>query len=89
MPAINNDAGSAEWLVTPASNVQEVTPDDVTDLDYVTRGLWIGVAGSVYITAANGAEALIQGIPAGTILPIRVSRVHATGTTATGIVALW
>jgi hypothetical protein len=37
----------------------------------------------------SGATTLFTGILAGTLLPVRATRVKATGTTATNIVALW
>jgi hypothetical protein len=80
----------------PASIFQTVTPNDSTDLTYVTRGLYIGGAGNVGVYDIAGNYYLFRGVPAGTILPIRVSRVLLTqpgspataATTATHIIAL-
>ena len=73
-----------------------------------TRGLYVGVAGNVYCRMANsynptvgvdddfGANVLFQGVPAGTILPIRVQAIWAnnysddtSNTTATGLIGLY
>jgi len=73
-----------------------------------TRGLYVGVAGNVYCRMANsynptvgvpdthGANVLFQGVPSGTILPIRVQAIWAnnytddtSNTTATGLVGLY
>jgi hypothetical protein len=73
-----------------------------------TRGLYVGVAGNVFCRLANSynptvgvddvqqANVLFQGVPAGTILPIRVQAVWANNgttdtqnTTATGLVGLY
>lgn len=80
----------------PASKFEAVTPDDDTDISFLTRGLYIGGAGDVGVLDADGNFALFIGVVAGTILPIRVSRVvvHEPGspavtvTTATNMVAL-
>ena len=71
----------------PAANAVAVTPSDSVDLAYVTRALYVGGAGDVSVQM--GATVSFIGVQAGSVLPIRVSRVNAAGTTATGIVALW
>ena len=73
-----------------------------------TRGLYVGVAGNVFCRMANsynptvgvdddlGANVLFQGVPAGTILPIRVQAIWAnnytndtSNTTARGLIGLY
>lgn len=77
----------------PASNAVAVTPNDSTDLTYVTRGLFVGGAGNIVVImgdqAVDATTVTFTGVLAGTILPIAVRRVRATSTTATNIVALW
>lgn len=87
MPAIDSHATQGEGLTSPADNVSPVTPNDGTDLTYVTRGLIIATAGTLKISLIDGTAVTITA-PVG-ILPIRVARVWATGTTATGITAMW
>ena len=66
-----------------------VTPDNNTDLDEVTRGLYIGVAGDVAVIFADAGDASVvmknkaQGYWHGD----RVKRVLSTGTNATDILA--
>lgn len=83
----------AVGFAAQAYNIAVVTPNDTTDLSNVTRWLWIGGAGNVAVVPAgaetNSGPVTITGVAAGTLLPIRVSRVKATNTTATNIVALW
>ena len=88
--AVDNFAGYGYGLDSPAANAAAVTPSDSADLDYTTRGLFIGVDGdvAVYMTGTTTAR-VFKGAFAGSILPIRVDRVLATDTTATDIVALW
>ncbi|WP_308916381.1 hypothetical protein [Jannaschia sp. LMIT008] len=78
------DAG----LTSPLSNMFNVVPDDQTDLIHVTRALYVGAGGSLSITTAGGQTVTIPEIAPGWH-PLRVCRVHATGTTATGIVGGW
>lgn len=72
----------------PAGRAEAVTPSDSTDLTYLSRALWIGVAGNVAVTMASGDAVTFVGVAAGTLLPVRVSRVKSTGTTATSLVAV-
>ena len=37
----------------------------------------------------DGTELVLASVPTGTLIPIRVTRVLATGTSATQIVGLW
>jgi hypothetical protein len=71
----------------PASDAFAVTPNDSTDLTFIARSLFFGGAGTVSVITLEGTTVSFT-IPAGFILPLEVSRVNATGTTATGIVAL-
>lgn len=75
-------------LSGPATTARTVSPNDATDLPEVSRALYIGTAGNLSVIMADGMTANFTSIPAGTILPIRVSRVRNTGTTAGAIVTL-
>lgn len=73
----------------PALELAVVTPHDTNDI-FPARGLYVGVGGNVAVIAGGDTAAVtLVGVNAGTILPIRVRRVLATGTTATSIVALY
>lgn len=73
-------------LNNPVSVVFTVTPSDAADLQEVTRALYIGGAGNVRLVAKDSGTVTYANVPAGSRLPIRVSRVLATGTTATNII---
>ncbi len=88
MAAVDNFASNAEGTDSPASHAAVVTPSNTTDLSYVTRALIIGTSGDVKVTTKGGETVILPSVPAG-ILPLRVARVFATGTTATNISALW
>lgn len=70
-------------------NAAAVTPSDSTPLTHDAQALWIGGAGNVVVITVQGQTVTLSGVAAGTILPIAVSQVKATNTTATLIVALW
>lgn len=85
MPSYNLNSDNT----SPSEFAAAVTPADGTDLtNGICRGLFIGVAGNVNLDV-GGATVLFKGLSAGSILPVRASRVRATSTTATDIVALY
>jgi hypothetical protein len=76
-------------LSEPAGNLVAVTPNDSTDIAE-TRALWIGGAGNVTVDmAGGGTNVTVTGALAGTFLPLRVTRVYDTDTTATNILAVY
>jgi hypothetical protein len=89
MPA--TDAFSRQRALTndPYTNAVAVTPHDTNDLTYVTRGVYVGGAGTVKVNMQDSGTVTFTGVPVGTLLPIRATRVYSTGTTATTILALW
>lgn len=67
-----------------------VSPSDSIDLPYITRGVYVGIAGNITVSLPNSASTVIfTAVPAGTILPIQTTRVYLNGTTAGAIVALY
>lgn len=74
----------------PVRSMAAVTPGDGTVLAKVTRGLWVGVGGNVAVLCADDTVAVtLANVPSGTLLPLRVTKVMATNTTATTIVAMF
>jgi hypothetical protein len=73
----------------PANSFVAVTPHDSTDLTTVSRAIWVGTGGNVVAVTASGSPVTFNNVPDGTLLPIRVSRINSTNTTASDIVALW
>jgi len=77
-----------EW--SPATSSVAVTPNDSEELAYLTRALYIGVGGNLSVKLRDDSTAVVfVGVAEGTVLPLQVKQVMATGTTATNIVALW
>lgn len=80
--------GSVAGLSSPASHAFAVTPSDGVDLPEVTRAVYVGGSGSLVATLSSGSTATFSGLIGGTILPMRIRRIHASGTTATALVGL-
>ena len=72
----------------PAAYAVAVTPSDTDELADPTRGLYIGASGDLKVTTQAGDAVTFVAVVAGTVLPVRVKQVFATGTTAASIVAL-
>lgn len=65
-----------------------VTKSDTTDIN-TTRSLYVGTGGTLQVTMAYGSTVTFTGVPNGTILPIQVTRVWASGSSAADILALY
>lgn len=75
---------------SPSGDLVAVTPHDTNALtNGVTRGLYVGGSGNIVVIAQNGQTITLNSVAAGVILPIRVTHVKSTSTTATGIVAVY
>ncbi len=94
-------AGRVE-LDWPAVNAKVITASaDGGNLDTVTRAIYVGGVGDVEVDmqgvpdgsgdpgTEGNEKVLFSAVPAGTILPIRVTAIYSGNTTATLIVALW
>ncbi|SIS84845.1 spike base protein, RCAP_Rcc01079 family [Phaeovulum vinaykumarii] len=77
---------TAVGMSDPAVHLEAITPSDSTDLARVTRALWVGQAGDLAVVSAAGESVTLPNAEG--LIPIRVTRVRATGTTATGLVGL-
>ncbi|MBV6656740.1 MAG: hypothetical protein KI785_03115 [Devosiaceae bacterium] len=75
-------------LESPASDAFAITPADGAALPSTTRAIYVGGAGSLRVTMKSGDTVTFTGVPAGTVLALRVNGVEATGTSATSIVGL-
>lgn len=59
-------------------------------LTSASRGLYVGGTGNVKVDMAGGDTGIIfQSVPAGAILPIQVTKIYTSGTSATKMVAMW
>ena len=88
MPAANNFSQSDVATQAPASSAFAITPNDSEEFATVTRGVYVGGAGSVVAQlAGDSATVTFAGVPAGAVLPIRAKLV-TTASTATNMVGL-
>lgn len=88
MPAEDKFDDYQRGVSAPASDAFAITPDDAGDLIYVTRALYVGTAGDVSVVMRDGGTVVFTNVNGGTTLPCCVSRVMATGTTASGLVGM-
>jgi hypothetical protein len=83
MPIIDRHAAIGDATDYPAKSIVAVSPNNDADLAFVCKALLVTVSGNVSFIAQEDATAVTIPVVAGQILPIRVKRVRATGTTAT------
>jgi hypothetical protein len=65
-----------------------VTTSDTVNLPRLTDAIKVGAAGTLAAVLQNDRVVTLT-VTAGETLPLRVKRVNATGTTATGLTALY
>jgi len=82
-------ANLAAALDSPAADAFTVVPHDTDLLSHVTRGVYVGSGGNLAVEMLWGGTVVFTNVPAGTILPLRVSRVLSTGTSAGSIVGVY
>lgn len=80
-----NDPGSIE---SSARGAFAVSASDSVNFTVAARALYIGGAGDVAVVMATGDVVTFKAVPAGTVLPVRCTRVNSTNTSATDIVGL-
>lgn len=77
----------------PGTSIVAVTASDSTDLTGARAFFYTGTAGDVAIKTVHGASAssavTIADCPANVIIPIQITRIMSTGTTATQIYAIY
>jgi hypothetical protein len=64
-----------------------LTPNDVTVFP-ITRAIYVGVTGNLAVRMADEMTVTFTNVPVG-IFPIQVNQILATGTTASGLLALY
>ena len=73
-----------------AGALRAITPNDAADLPLPgCRAIRVGGAGNVSVVDLTGVTTVLLAAFAGETLQAQVTRVNATGTTATGLVALY
>lgn len=76
-------------LTSPAEDASAIIPSDGTGLPQPTRALYVGGTGDARVRMLGGQVVSFASLPAGSLLPVRVVQVYASGTTASSLVGLW
>jgi hypothetical protein len=76
-------------LTSPPERGLAIVPNDASDLPHVTRALYVGSPGDVVVKLQDGTVLSFANVASGALIPIRVARVLATGTTASQLLGLW
>ena len=78
---------------SPARNGYAVTPHDTNEIGtYEPKALYVGTGGTIKIVLVGDPDASVltfTNVPNGTLLPIRPRIIQSTGTTASGMIALY
>lgn len=96
----NLSTGSGARVIgVPETRVLTLSDDiftavgDIYIVGSVVKGsgaaLWVGTGGSISGKTAGGDDIVLDNIPDGSLLPILMSVINESGTTATGIYGLW
>jgi len=76
-------ANHAPGLDAPAQKAFAIIPHDSNDLALTTRAVYTGKGGTIVcILLEDSSEVTLSNVPSGIVLPLRIRRVLATGTTA-------
>ena len=75
-------------LISPVQDADAILPSDSATLPKATRGLYVGATGDLRVRLVSGATVTLAAVPGGSLLPLRVDQVLATGTTAGALVGL-
>jgi len=79
-------------VLTLSDNIFTVINDRYAVFSVVEGGgavLWVSTGGSISGKTAGGDDIVLNNVPDGSLLPILMSVINQTGTTATGMYGLW
>lgn len=71
------------------SRAAAVTPSNTTNLPVSAKAIMVGANGTLKVDLTGVGTGVTIQVIAGYLYPINVKRVYATGTSATGIIALY
>jgi len=73
----------------PCRNAAALSGADLVLTQTPSRLIVAAVAGNIKVDTLGGQSAVTIAIAAGVPLPLRVTKIYNSGTTATGVTALW
>lgn len=73
----------------PYRGALTVTKSDSTVFAAETRGVYVGGTGDVAVTMFDKTTVVFKSVPDGALLPIAVTQILSTNTTATNMLALF
>lgn len=73
----------------PAVFAFPISPSDADYLPFVPRAVYVGGSGNLAVMTAGLDIVVLVGVAVGSVLPVRVIKVFATGTTATNLVGFY
>lgn len=84
---VDSFENTVDTLSAPAARCFEIIPMDGANLPRATKAIFVGTGGDIVLRAVRDeTEIVFRNVPGGTILPVRVAAVSATGTSASDIV---
>lgn len=93
MQSLKHQRTSPSWDSSSYPGSVAHTPSDSVDVAFtngnkIARAMYVGTSGDITLVNGEGNTVLFSNVPVG-ILDVGFTRVNATGTTASDIVALW
>ena len=88
MAAVDKFQGISHTRAGGPANLVLVTPSDSADLSNVSQWVYVGVGGALKVTTKGGQTLTTPTLAAGWHL-MELTRIHASGTTASGIMVGW
>jgi hypothetical protein len=75
--------------MTPSENCFPIVPDDIAELPYLTKAIYIGGGGDLVLLIGDSQTPVtFRNTVPGSVLDVRVRAVRSTGTTASDLVGL-
>lgn len=75
--------------MVPGRGGAAITPDNNGNFNPNYRAIYCGQKGDIKVDLVNGDTVTFQNVQSGTWLPVEVTRVYATGTSASNLVGVY
>jgi hypothetical protein len=76
-------------LTAPPEAAAAILPADTGELACATRAVYVGGGGDLRVRMLGGMVVTLAAVPGGSLLPLRIRQVLATGSTAHDLVGFW